>query len=685
MDKLERMKELNEITRKASEAYYLYDNPIMSDKQYDDLYDELESLEKELGIILATSVTQKVQGGTLDGFKKVRHTRPMLSSNKTKDINEIKRFIGNRSVMGSYKEDGCTLVLRYNGNMQTAITRGTDGIIGEDVTESAKFIENLPLKIPFDGELEIRGECVISWDSFNEINEGLETPYSHPRNLASASLRTLDTNITRTRHLRFVAFELVFAEGKDFKYRNQTLNWLDTLGFETVERVSITNEVDSPCFENSYITNDVDYFISEFTADKSKYPVDGLIFNFENLEYAKSLGCTSKFPLDMIALKWQNDTYETILREVEWNTSRTGRINPRARYDKVIIEGSELTYATLNNLSFIEELELGIGDTITVYKSNQIIPTIDDNLTRSNTIKAPEYCPCCHGKTEIRNENGSKTVWCTNPNCEAKILSKLEYFVSKRCINIDGLSRATIELLNSLGYVNSYIDFYKLDQTDFMERKIDGMAKKSKTALIKAIDDSRHTSLDKFICALGIEGVGRTAAKDIANKIINDAIEHMFGGFEYGDLNGYFMDIVTYNIGNKGKQYYSSIEGIGDKTAENIVNFFSDEVTWNMVNELVSEFTFEFDDKSDNDNDNGTGVLSGMCFCQTGKLSIIPKRDMFIDMVISNGGQYSDKINKSVTHLVCADINGSSTKLTKARANGVELITEQTFLNLIGQ
>lgn len=674
MDKIKRIKELTEKLHKASIAYYQNDNPIYTDKQYDEMYDELEQLEKEMNLVLANSPTNKVQGFILEGLNKVTHSKPMLSSNKTKDVNEIKSFIGNRSVMGSYKLDGLTLVTRYSeGKLVKAITRGS-GFEGEDVTEQAKMISNLPLTIPFDGQLELRGECVISWENFNKINESLEEPYSHPRNLAAGSLRTLDTSITKERRLEYVAFELVSYNNNDtyktFGYRNQTLNWLDSLGFTTVERVSIPalGCETSFCFENSMICTDVNELMRSMTAENSKYPVDGVIFNYENLDYAKSLGSTSHHPLDMIALKWQNETFETELLDIEWNTTRTGRINPTAIFKPVLIEGSSVSRATVHNVSIMEELRLGKGDTITVYKSNQIIPAIDENLTMSGTFEPPSACPCCGKVTEIHNENGTKTLHCTNPDCEAKLLSKLSHAASKNALNIDGLSEATLEyMIEELG-VKSIKDLYRIPfYKEVYERWIEtpGFGKRSVDKLRDAIEKSRNTTLERFLYAQSINLIGKTASKDIA-KYCKGSIDT-------------FCDIMA----NGNKRKFLLINGFGQTMLESLENWYENH--WVDFLALKSEFNFESKtETAQNKIENNNSAIQDKAFCITGKLEHHTNRDELVAVIEQNGGRYVTGVTSKTDYLINNDVTSTTGKNKKAKDLNIPIISEKDFLKMIG-
>ena len=436
MSNIDKIKQLTAELLEHCNNYYLLDDPTISDAEYDRKYNELERLENEANFWLANSPTHKVQGSVLDCFTKIEHSKPMLSAAKTKDVNEIKKFIGNNSFYCSYKLDGLTLIARYkDGSFVQAVTRGT-GTIGEDVTEQAKMIANLPMRISYAGDLEVRGECVVSWDNFNQINEKLESKYSHPRNLAAGSLRNLDTNITKERNLSYVVFECVsdlYDENVLFDSKWDELGYLDHLGFETVERCH----------------GDVDGCVNDMSPDNSKYPVDGLIFELCMKSYSKSLESTAHHEGCRMALKWADTVYETTLLDVEWNPTRTGLISPVAIFEEVDLDGALTTRATLHNLSIIKQLELGIGDTITVYRSNMVIPKIDDNLTRSNTLVIPKRCPCCGAETVIKDTDNSQVLMCPNPDCSAKKIAKFTHFVSRKCMNIDGLSEKTMETLIS--------------------------------------------------------------------------------------------------------------------------------------------------------------------------------------------------------------------------------------------
>ena len=651
--KINRIRELTETLHKASVAYYKYDNPVMSDKQYDDLYDELEQLEKETGVILAGSPTQKVQGFILPGLQKQKHSKPMLSAAKTKDVNEIKKFINWRDFYGSYKLDGLSIVLIYeNGKLQTALTRGS-GSEGEIVTEQAKHICNLPHVIPYKERLEIRGECVVSWDNFNYLNSCLKEPFSHPRNMAAGSIRNLDTNIVKERMLEFIAFECVTDIGIDDKF--ETLNKLDELGFTTVERINGKSNTDE-C--------PIDIIIRSLTPEESKYPVDGLIFELNSRKLSESLGATSHHENARMALKAKDETYETVLREIEWNTTRTGLVNPTAIFETVNIDGSDVSRATLHNVSYIEELELGIGDTLEVYKSNMIIPKVHDNLTRSGNCLIPNICPCCGGFTEIHNENGSKTLHCINPDCKAKLVSKFEHACSKYALNIEGLSEATIELLVDLGYLKNLDDLYHLSKYKDKLIKIKGLGKKSVEKLLTNIEKSREITMDRFLTAIGIPGVGRTACKALS-KYYN------------GDITSFIHNAVSEIYYD-----YTIITDFGEVTSRTINNFFKETKNIQDITYLYDEMKFVREDNQER----SSGVdLNGKTFCITGKLQYFDNRDSLVAAIEKNNGKYVSGVTSKTNYLINNDVSSTSGKNAKAIKLEIPIISENDFIKMIGK
>ena len=657
MEKINRIKELVKLLNKASDAYYVNDNPIMTDKEYDKLYDELEVLEKETGYIIASSVTQRVQGKVLDGFQKVTHSKPMLSAAKTKDVNEIKKFIGNNDFYCSYKLDGLTLVCIYeDGKFKQAITRGT-GLVGEDVTEQAKMIENLPMTIPYDDYLELRGECVVSWKNFHKINEGLEEPYSHPRNLAAGSLRNLDTNITKQRKLSYVVFECVsdlyweeYIRNEGLSHNEDTLmkrkqdvfDELEDFGFDVVDRYY----------------GAVEDAILEMTPETYNFPVDGLIFEFDNIKYSKSLASTSHHEGCRMALKWADSTYETVLRDVVWDVGRSGVISPVAVFDEIDLDGALTTKATLHNLSIIESLELGIGDTITVYRSNMVIPKIDDNLTRSNTLVIPDTCPCCGAKAEVKYTDNSKFLMCTNSNCSAKLLAKFTHFVSRNCANIDGLSEATLEFLITERWIKKFQDIYYLWRHRYEWEQLDGFGEKSVDKIINSIEESRSITCANFITALSIDGVGKSAAKTIADYFNGDFYEFL-EAFDDG------FDWTT-------------LTDIGDKTAQNINEYLAKNDV--ELYKLAEEFDFILPEKTEVKEN----PFNGKNVAVTGKL-VHFTRDSINAKLESLGAKPASGVTAKTHYLINNDSTSSSSKNKKANELNIPIITEDKFLEMCGE
>lgn len=644
MDNIKRLKELTGQIQKAAYAYYGLDRPLMTDKEYDDLYDELSALEKETNCVLSGSPTIKVQGFVLDGFTKVKHTKPMLSANKTKDTKEIEKFVTNNRFYGSYKLDGLTVVVRYkNGEFTQGITRG-NGIEGEDVTEQCRFIKNLPMSIPYKNNLELRGECVISWDEFKRINKDLDIPFSHPRNLAAGTLRNLDLNIIKDRNLSFVVFECVTDMKEDSK--SETLIDVHNMGFEIVPITKLNSTVDQ-------VSNALQ---PEFY----QYPTDGIIFELDSRKLSESLGSTSHHECCRMALKWEDELYETTLKDIEWNTSKTGLINPVAVFEPVDLDGAITTRATLHNVSYIEDLQLGIGDTIQVYRANMVIPKVHSNLTRSNAWKLPDKCTCCGGGVEIHNENGSKTLHCMNPDCKAKLLGKLVHFVSKNAINIDGLSEQTLQKFINLGWLNSFKDIYYLSDHKEEMCKLDGFGKKSVDKLIESIEKSRNTTLDRFIYGLCIPLIGRTASKEISKSCANGNV-------------GQFITIMSL----EGNQPFIGLDGFGKEMCNSIVHWW----IYNKQNfyELIEEFNF----RESVNNGNVKQVLEDKIFVITGSLKFYKNRDELVNVIERNGGKVSGSVSAKTSYLINNDVASTSGKNKKAHDLGIPIISEGEFIQMI--
>ena len=658
MNKVQRIKELVKELQDASYAYYAKDNPLMSDKKYDDLYDELTHLESETGIILAGSPTQKVQGYVIDSLKKVKHSKPMLSANKTKDISEIKKFIGNKRCVASWKLDGLTIVLRYvNGIFTQAITRGS-GDLGEDVTHTMKMCKNIPVKLPYCVDLEVRGECVISWKEFERINSTLSEPYKHPRNLAAGSVRQLDSNVLKNRELTFKAFELVQDELYNNCRKNPSL-------YEQLKDIydsfAYLKECGFDVVEHRYVTKDnVEETIERYKPENYEFPVDGIIFSYDDYVYGKELGETSHHPLNMIALKWSDELYETTLTGIEWNTSKSGLVNPVAIFEPVDLDGAVTTRATLHNISYIEDLELGIGDTIQIYRSNMVIPKVHENLTRSNTWELPDKCPCCGGDVEIHNENGSKTLHCTNPDCKAKLLAKLIHFCSKNAANIDGMSEATLQLLIDRRWIKDFKDLYHLNEHQIRLWKYHtvGFGEKSVQKLLDAIEKSRSITLDRFIYSLSIPLIGRSASKDIA-KVCK-----------------YDVDKFKVIVDLKSCEPFMSIDGFGEEMKKSL-NGWWDKNKYDFCS-LAREFTFEKDDNSFTNAD-----LSGRTFVITGSLTHYKNRDELVSVIERLGGKVSGSVSSKTSYLINNDKESPSSKNKKAKSLNIPIISEEEFIKMI--
>lgn len=646
---IEKMKELIQELNTASYAYYGKDTPIMSDKKYDALYDELTKIEFETGTTLAGSPTQKVQGYVLDGFTKVTHSKPMLSANKTKDINDIIKFLRDYDWYCSYKLDGLTLVLRYNdGKFVQGITRG-NGIIGEDVTEQCKFIDNIPMTIPNKHFFEVRGECVMSWNEFKRVNSTLDTPYSNPRNLAAGTLRNLDLNILKQRKLSFVVFEMVHPS---FTWKTEELDYLDSIGFETVRRLTdISTSINvSKCVE-------------KMKPEYYEYPVDGLIFEVNNKEISKQLGSTSHHENCRMALKWKDETYPTKLINIEWTMGKTGVLTPTIVTEPVEIDGTIVNRASVHNVSIFKQFRFTKGCTCNLYKANMIIPqcdSVENNYGEEITI--PDKCPICGGETKIVKENDSEVLMCMNDDCQGKLLGKLSNAVSRNALNVDNLSEATLEKFISLGWLNSIKSIYHLSDYKGKMYSLEGFGKKSVDKLLESIEKSRKTTLDRFIYALSVPMIGKSASKDIAKhfKYNFDEFYHCFScGY------GYFWNL--------------KVDGIGVVASNNIQKFA---ITYmDKVFELSKEFTFKIHSESNNTQN----TLQGKTFVITGSLEKYSNRDELKSVIESYGGKVSGSVSAKTFALINNDIESSSSKNKKAKSLGVQIINEEQFMQLIGE
>ena len=641
------MQEKIKVLDEASKAYYARGEEIMSNFEYDKIYDELVELEKQSGIILAGSPTQKVGYEILSELPKEVHPSRMLSLDKTKSREELKDWLGDHQGILSWKLDGLTIVLTYeDGKLLKAVTRG-NGDVGEVITANAKTFVNLPHQIAYKGALVLRGEAVISYADFDKINSEIEDSagkYKNPRNLCAGSVRQLNSEITASRRVRFFAFTLVSAEDMNFKKRSEQINWLKDQGFDTVKERLVNAD---------NIIETVDLFESE--VHENPIPSDGLVLAFDDLEYSASLGTTAKFPRDSIAFKWQDQTEKTTLREIEWNASRTGLINPIAVFDPVELEGTTVSRASVHNLSIVEELALGIGDTIEVYKANMIIPQISANLTRSGNLELPKTCPACDTPVIIKNEQGVKTINCPNPKCPAKRIKSLTLFVSRDAMNIDGLSEATIEKFADAGYLKELADFYHLDNHKDEIVKAEGFGEKSFNNMQKAIDASRKVKPEKLLYALGIPGIGVANAKLISKacKAEWDKIESI------------------------SKSELLEIDGIGDVMAEAYVSFFGDEENKAKLARLKAELDI------DESFEEAGALLKGLTFVITGSLNHYANRDELKALIESLGGKVSGSVSAKTSYLINNDTTSTSGKNKKAKELGIAVIDEEKIKNCI--
>ncbi|MBC5657669.1 NAD-dependent DNA ligase LigA [Clostridium sp. TF06-15AC] len=650
-DKTKRIRELIGTLRAAGRAYYQESREIMSNFEYDKLYDELVSLEKETGIVFANSPTQNVGYEVVSALPKERHEKPMLSLNKTKSVEELADWLGGQTGLLSWKMDGLTIVLTYqNGTLVKAVTRG-NGEIGEVITANAKAFVNVPLNISYQGELILRGEAIIRYSDFEKINEQIEdvdAKYKNPRNLCSGSVRQLNSEITAQRQVHFYAFSLVKADGIDFKNsRKEQFEWLKTQGFEVVEYHEVTKET---------LPETVKMY-SEAIAENDT-PSDGLVLLYDDIAYGQSLGRTAKFPRDSIAFKWADEIQETKLLYIEWSASRTGLINPVAVFEPVELEGTTVSRASVHNISIMEALELGAGDRITVYKANMIIPQIADNLTRSGVRDIPEACPVCGGQTEVRQLNDVKSLYCTNPDCQAKKIKSFTLFTSRDALNIAGLSEATLEKFIGVGMIHEYADIFHLDRHQEEIVEMDGFGQKSYDNLIAAAEKASHTTLPRMVYGLGVAGIGLANAKMICRHFKND-----FEAMRHATVE----ELVE-------------IDGIGEVLAQAWTAFFSDGKNNAIVDHLLAELTFEAEDEESSEG--ADEAFAGMNFVITGSLEHFKNRKELQELIERRGGKVTGSVTSKTNYLINNDVASSSSKNKKARELGVPILSEEEFLKL---
>lgn len=644
--KMNRMKELVSTLNSASKAYYAQDTEIMSNFEYDRLYDELTALEEETGIILANSPTIHVGYEAVDELPKERHERPMLSLGKTKSREELRDWLNGKEALLSWKLDGLTIVLTFfAGKLAKAVTRG-NGEVGEVITNNAKVFQNVPLSIPFQGELVLRGEAVISYSEFERINnriEEAENKYKNPRNLCSGSVRQLNNEVTAERNVMFFAFSLVKADGVDFENsREKQFTFLREQGFDVVEYKKVTPDT---------ILDEIGYF--EKKIEDYDIPSDGLVLVYEDIAYGRSLGMTAKFPRDSIAFKWADELRESVLTEIEWSPSRTGLINPIAVFEPVELEGTTVSRASLHNISIMRGLKLGIGDRISVYKANMIIPQIAENLTQSDSAVIPDTCPVCGQPTEIRQVNDVQSLYCTNPACEAKKIKSFTLFVSRDAMNIDGLSEATLEKFIGKGFIHEYADLFRLQRYEDEITQMEGFGEKSYQNLMSSIESARETTLPRVIYALGIAGIGLANAKMICRYYHND-LEAMR---------------------NAQIEELSEIEGIGEVLAGAFWEYFQNEKNVRQVDNLLSEITIVTENTDETEQ-----TLAGLNFVITGSLIHYGNRNELKEIIETKGGKVTGSVTGKTTCLINNDVTSASSKNKKAKELGVRILSEEDFM-----
>ena len=648
-DRIQRMKELVSILRQAGKAYYQESREIMSNFEYDKLYDELSSLEQETGIIMSGSPTQKVGYEVLSELPKETHDSPMLSLDKTKSVEDLQAWLGTQKGLLSWKMDGLTIVLTYEGgSLQKAVTRG-NGEIGEVITDNAKVFSNIPLSISYEGQLVLRGEAVITYSDFRRINEEIEdvdAKYKNPRNLCSGSVRQLNSQITAERNVHFEAFALVRADGVDFdNSRRRQFEWLREQGFEVVAFTEVTAE-------------SLPEAVKEFAdaVEGNDIPSDGLVLTYDDIAYGESLGRTAKFPRNSIAFKWQDEIRETRLDYIEWSASRTGLINPVAVFDPVELEGTTVSRASVHNLSIMEGLELGVGDTITVYKANMIIPQIADNLTRSGVKDIPGECPVCGGETQIKQINDVKSLYCINPDCQAKKIKSFTLFVSRDALNIDGLSEATLEKFIGAGFIHEYADIFHLDQYRDTIVEMDGFGQKSYDNLMASIQTASNTTLPRLVYGLGIAGIGLANAKMLCREFKFD--------FE--------------KMRHAQAEELVAVDGIGGVLAQAWMDYFSSEKNNQSVDHLLKELTIELEQA-----ETGEAVFEGMTFVITGSVEHFANRKELQEVIESKGGKATGSVTAKTTYLINNDAASNSSKNKKAKELGVPIISEEECLRML--
>lgn len=650
MNRSDRIKELVDTLNKAAKVYYSGTDEIMSNLEYDRLYDELKTLEDETGIVLAGSPTHKVGYETLSELPKEEHERPMLSLDKTKSVEELAAFAGTHKSLLSWKLDGLTVVVTYrDGELYKAVTRG-NGYVGEVITPNAKVFVNLPAKIPYKGELVIRGEAIITYSDFERINRSIEedeNKYKNPRNLCSGSVRQLNNRITAERNVRLIAFALIRADGVDFgNSRQKQFEWLKGQGFEVVEYKIV---------DETSVADAVEYFSKAIT--DNDFPSDGLVLLYDDIAYGESLGTTAKFPRNAIAFKWADEMALTRLKCVEWSASRTGLINPVAVFEPVELEGTTVSRASVHNVSIVRELKLGYNDEIKVYKANMIIPQIAENITGSATIEIPKVCPVCGGPTGIKKANDTESLYCLNLDCQAKHIKRFEHFVSRNALNIDGISSQTLEKFIDRGFIKNYTDLYHLNNYEDEIVGMDGFGRKSYDNIIESVEKSRTVTLDHVIYALGIGGIGLANARLVSRHCNEDPKT--------------VADITIEEL--------MSIDGIGDVLAQSFREYFDDVNNRRLYNELLAELKLQKEVRDT------SSPVAGKTFVITGSVNHFTNRDELKAFIETLGGKTTGSVSAKTDYLINNDVTSNSSKNKKARELGIPVISEEEFIKLTGR
>ena len=644
---IQRMKELVETLDRAAKAYYQEDREIMSNQEYDSLYDQLEALEKETGTVLTNSPTVRVGYEAVNELPKEEHPSPMLSLDKTKDKEVLREFIGSHKCLLSWKLDGLTIVLTYDGGeLVKAVTRG-NGTVGEVITNNARVFKNIPLRIPYKGQLVLRGEAIITYSEFERINEAIgdaDAKYKNPRNLCSGSVRQLNNEITAKRNVRFYAFALVSAQDVDFENsREKQFIWLKEQGFEVVEYKMVTSEsLDEAMeyFSTTIVTND--------------FPSDGLVVTYDDIAYGESLGSTAKFPRNSFAFKWADEMRETKLVDMEWSPSRTGLINPVAIFEPVELEGTTVSRASVHNISIVKELQLGIGDTIKVYKANMIIPQIAENLTKSGNLVIPDKCPVCGQEARIRQDNDVETLYCMNPDCTAKKIKAFTLFASRDAMNIDGLSEATLEKFIAMGFIHDFGDIFEIGKYQEQIVEMEGFGQKSFDNLMASLEKAKETTLAKVIYSLGIANIGLANAKVIC-KYFDDDLEKI----RHADV-----------------EEISSIEGIGPVIAGSLVEYFASEEKNQKLDHLLRHLHLIHEENTEEQ------IFAGKTFVITGSVEHFANRSEAKAYIEARGGKVTGSVTKKTDYLINNDKTSTSSKNKKAQELGIPILSEADFLEL---